>query len=64
MAKIYVELARILTDAGCSFVRQGRGDHEIWYSPVSRKKFTVDRGSKSHVTANKVLKEAGLGKHF
>jgi hypothetical protein len=22
-----------LTETGCSFVRHGKGDHDIWYSP-------------------------------
>ena len=33
-ASLTPELNRILVEAGCHFERQGRGDHEIWYSPV------------------------------
>jgi len=58
------ELRRILRDAGCYLARQGRGDHEIWYSPISKQHFTVDRGTKSRHTANKTLKDAGLPKQF
>jgi hypothetical protein len=25
---------RLLLDAGCRFERHGKGDHEIWYSPI------------------------------
>ncbi len=28
-------LKHILKDAGCFFERQGKGDHEIWFSPVT-----------------------------
>jgi hypothetical protein len=30
---------RLLREAGCRFERQGKGDHEIWYSPVTRRRF-------------------------
>ena len=36
------ELERILREAGCSFVRPGRGDHAIWFSPISQQRFPVD----------------------
>jgi hypothetical protein len=58
------ELKKLLLQAGCSFKRQGRGDHEIWYSPISRRSFTVDGKIKSRHTANKTLKDAGLEKAF
>jgi hypothetical protein len=29
------ELKKILREAGCEFVRHGRGDHEILQSPIS-----------------------------
>jgi hypothetical protein len=58
------ELKKILLDAGCSFERQGKGDHEIWYSPISNPRFVVDGAIKSRHTANAVLKQAGLPKVF
>ncbi len=58
------ELKRLLQDANCFFVRQGRGDHEIWESPISGIRFTVDNNIKSRHTANAVLKQAGLPKQF
>jgi predicted RNA binding protein YcfA (HicA-like mRNA interferase family) len=58
------ELKRLLEKAGCHFVRQGRGDHEIWESPISGIRFTVDNNIKSRHTANAVLKQAGLPKAF
>ena len=53
-----------LTKAGCHFVRAGKGDHEIWYSPITKRHFTVDHGVKSRHTANETLKQAGLPKAF
>ena len=58
------ELKTLLREAGCYFVRQGRGDHEIWYSPVSGINFTVDNNIKSRHTASAVLKQARLRKQF
>jgi hypothetical protein len=55
---------RILRNHQCTRVRIGRGDHEVWYSPISRRHFTVDRQSKSRHTANGTLKQAGLPKAF
>ena len=53
-----------LHEAGCVFVRQGRGDHEIWESPINGKRFTVDGSIESRHTANGTLKDAGLPKAF
>ena len=64
MASFYRDLIEILANAGCYFVREGKGDHEIWFSPVSGKHFTVDNGTKSRHTANASLKQAGLPKSF
>ena len=58
------QLKKILLDAGCYFERQGKGDHEIWYSPITQKRFVVDGIIKSRHTANAVLKQAGLSKAF
>lgn len=64
MADFAPELKRILNSAGCSFVRHGKGDHDIWRSPHADHNFTVDHKIKSRHTANGVLKQAGLEKHF
>ena len=58
------ELKKILARSGCYFERQGKGDHEIWYSPITERRFVVDSSIKSRHTANAVLKQAGLGKSF
>jgi hypothetical protein len=58
------ELKRILQENGCRFERQGKGDHEIWLSPITNRRFVVDEAIKSRHTANAVLKQAGLPKQF
>lgn len=57
-------LKKMLLNAGCRFERQGKGDHEIWYSPITERNFVVDSAIKSRHTANAVLKQAGLPKAF
>jgi len=58
------ELIRLLREAGCRFERQGKGDHGIWFSPLTHVRFPVDSKIKSRHTANAVLRQAGLPKHF
>jgi ribosomal protein L16/L10AE len=57
-------LKDLLRSNGCRFVRQGKGDHEIWYSPISNKRFMVDNHIKSRHWANHALRQAGLPKAF
>ena len=64
MADYTPKLKKILKKSGCRFHRQGKGDHEMWYSPISDNYFPVDSKIKSRHTANGVLKQAGLEKVF
>ena len=65
MAKSYTPaVKRLLQDHDCRFVRAGKGDHEIWFSPITDRHFTVDNNMLSRHTANAVLKQAGLPKAF
>lgn len=65
MAKSFTpELKKRLVAANCYFERAGKGDHEIWYSPITERRFVVDNEIKSRHTANAVLKQAGLVKAF
>ena len=64
MAGFEREVRRVLIDNGCVFVRHGKGDHDIWYSPITDRHFVVDGKIKSRHTANGVLKQAGLQKRF
>ncbi|MGH9467558.1 MAG: type II toxin-antitoxin system HicA family toxin [Terriglobales bacterium] len=60
MADYAPELKRLLRQHGCVFVRHGKGDHELWRSPVTGTVFPVDHKILSHHTANGILKQAGL----
>jgi len=60
----YKRLRRILEEAGCTLVRFGKGDHQVWYSPIVKKNVIVDGGVMSRHSANGVLKQAGLPKRF
>jgi hypothetical protein len=64
MSSFTGQLKRILLDNGCHFVRHGKGDHEIWFSPSTKRHFVVDNDIRSRHTANAVLKQAGLDKRF
>jgi hypothetical protein len=57
-------LKALLREHGCSFVRHAKGDHEIWFSPITNLNVTVDTGCKSRHTANAVLKQAGIDHRF
>ena len=58
------ELKTLLREAGCYRVRRGKGDHDIWFSPINGHRFPVDGKIKSRHWANIVLKQAGLPKAF
>ena len=62
-SKYSPEVERLLKDADRRFERHGKGSHDIWYSPVSARKFTFPHKIKK-ATANGVLKDAGLPKAF
>lgn len=53
-----------LREAGCTMVRQGKGSHEIWHSPITERNFAVPIGIPSRHTANAILRQAGLPKAF
>lgn len=58
----YGELKKLLKGNGCYLHREGKR-HEIWYSPKTRKSFTVGRHNGQEVasgTLDSILKEAGL----
>jgi predicted RNA binding protein YcfA (HicA-like mRNA interferase family) len=56
------DVRRVLREAGCYLVRQGKGDHEIWYSPITNTTFPVHGKIVSRHSANCLLKDAGLSK--
>ncbi|GIK78976.1 MAG: addiction module toxin, HicA family protein [Alphaproteobacteria bacterium] len=57
-------LREMLRAAGCTLVRQGKGSHEIWHSPITNRNFPVPVGIASRHTANAILRQAGLPKTF
>ena len=62
MASYEKIVRRILLDNNCYLMRKGKGDHEIWYSPLTDKPITVDGVIKSRHSANGILKQAGINK--
>jgi hypothetical protein len=64
MASYTPEVIRILRDYGCTSVRKGKGDHEIWHSPITNRNFPVDSNIRSRYWANIILKQAGIEKKF
>ena len=64
MAEYEKKVRKILIENNCTFVRRGKGDHDIWYSPVSNRHVTVDTRIKSRHTANAILKQSGIDYKF
>jgi predicted RNA binding protein YcfA (HicA-like mRNA interferase family) len=64
MVDYYRDLIALLSANGCTYLREGKGSHEVWYSPISRQNVIVPRTTKSRHTVNKILKQAGLKKAF
>ena len=58
------EIRSRLRNAGWCFHRAGKGDHEIWINPATGTKVTVDGKVRNRALANKILKDAGIGKKF
>jgi predicted RNA binding protein YcfA (HicA-like mRNA interferase family) len=57
-------LRAMLQASGCTLIRQGKGSHEIWHSPITKTNFPVPVGIPSRHTANAILRQAGLPKAF
>lgn len=64
MASLYRPLTALLLAAGCRFEREGKGSHEIWFSPITNRTFTVPANIDNRPLANAILKQAGLPKGF
>lgn len=64
MAEYEKRVRDILSKNHCTFVRHGKGDHDIWYSPITNTHVTVDGKIKSRHTANAVMKQSGIDYHF
>lgn len=64
MAEYEKKVREILAQNGCIFSRHGKGDHDIWYSPISGRHVTVDGKIKSRHTANAILRQCGISYKF
>ena len=64
MAAYEKKVREVLVAHNCVFVRHGKGDHDIYYSPITDRNFTVDSKIKSRYTANAIMKQAGIDYHF
>ncbi len=64
MAEYEKKVREMLRQNGCSFVRHGKGDHEIWHSPINNKNFPVDTKIKSRYVANAIMRQSGIDFHF
>ncbi|GHV67933.1 addiction module toxin, HicA family protein [Spirochaetia bacterium] len=64
MAEYEKKVRQILSNNGCNFVRRGKGDHDIWYSPITCRNFPVDGEIRIRHVANGIMKQAGIKHHF
>jgi len=64
MAEYEKKVRKVLTENGCYFVRHGKGDHDIWHSPINNHGVTVDGKIPDRHLANKIMKQAGINHHF
>ncbi len=56
------KLRKWLMASGCRFVRQAKGAHEIWFSPLTRRRFVMAHAIKSRRTVLSILRRAGVAK--
>lgn len=64
MAEYEKKVQDILTKNHCTFVRRGKSDHDIWYSPITQHHVTVDSKIKSCHTTNAIMKQSGIDHWF
>lgn len=59
-SSFYPQLRAIMLAHGCEFVREGKGSHEIWQSPLSGMRFSVPVTIVAKPTVNAILRQAGI----
>jgi predicted RNA binding protein YcfA (HicA-like mRNA interferase family) len=64
MAEYEKKVRKILKQNGCTFVRHGKGSHDVWESPNTIEPIPVPIHIKSRHTANEILKQAGIDHKF
>lgn len=57
------QVKALLLQHGWQFHRSGKGSHEIWINSDG-KKVTVNHICKSRLTANAIMKQAGINHKF
>jgi predicted RNA binding protein YcfA (HicA-like mRNA interferase family) len=60
----HAQLCAILRAHGCTLIRQAKGSHEVWYSPITKAPITMAVTVNNRHTANAILKQAGIEKQF
>jgi len=59
----YREVTYILSEHGCEYVRDGKGSHKVWYSPITDAKFPVPNHGGRDITKptlRKVQNQSGV----
>ena len=64
MANYTKDIIKIVIKHKCVFVRHGKGDHDIWYSPISNQRFVIDGAVVDRHLANLIMKQAGINHKF
>ena len=64
MADYTKDVYQLLNKHGCIFVRRGKGDHNIYFSPIRNKNISVDGKITIRHMANKIMKDAGINYKF
>ena len=64
MADYEKVVRKVLKDNGCYFLRRGKGDHDVWHSPLTNQNFPVDSKIKSRHIANTIMKQSGISHKF
>ena len=64
MTEYEKKVREILKQNGCNFVSHVKGDHDIYYSPITNNTFEADKKIKSRHTANAIMKQSGINCHF
>jgi len=64
MADFTKDVYRLLNQHGCTLIRRGKGDHNIYYSPIKNKNVSVDGKITIRHMANKIMRDAGINYKF
>jgi len=64
MTEYEKQVRKKLAENKCYILRHGKGDHDIWFSPITKLPITVDGKIVSRHVANGIMKRAGINWHF